>query len=152
MKLQLKSTTKICSFAIMAAFAVFASVSTATAQAVPSPEMQEVLVKTTLLSFNDANITGNYAVLHSKLSKPFRDQFSPDKLKETFKDFVEKHVIIDPIASKPLVVTTETKLDENGVMRMDGYFNTTPKKVKYKLGFIPSDGEWKAIGINVNVE
>jgi hypothetical protein len=30
------------------------------------------------MSFNDANVTGNYAVLHAKLSKPFRDQFTPD--------------------------------------------------------------------------
>jgi len=36
-----------------------------------------VLIKVTLLTFNDANVTGNYTVLHAKLSKPFRDQFPP---------------------------------------------------------------------------
>ena len=39
---------------------------------VPSERALEVLVKASLLSFNDANVTGNYTVLHDKLSKPFR--------------------------------------------------------------------------------
>ena len=31
--------------------------------------MQEILIKTALLTLNDANVTGNYTVLHAKLSK-----------------------------------------------------------------------------------
>jgi hypothetical protein len=62
-------------------------VAPAQAQKVPDAKMQELLVRTTLLSFNDANVTANYTVLHAKMSKPFRDQFPPDKLKAAFNDF-----------------------------------------------------------------
>jgi hypothetical protein len=41
---------------------------------VPSPVLQEILIKTSLLTFNDANLTGNYTVLHAKLAKAFRDK------------------------------------------------------------------------------
>jgi hypothetical protein len=33
-----------------------------------------------------------------------------------------------------------------------GYFPTEPARVVYDLEFIPSDGEWKLIGINVKTE
>ena len=70
---------------------------------VPSERALEVLVKTSLLSFNDANVTGNYTVLHAKLSKPFREEFPPEKLKEAFKEFSEKNIDIELIAAlKPI--------------------------------------------------
>jgi hypothetical protein len=49
--------------------------------ALPTEQVQEKMIKTSLLTFNDANLTGNYTVLHARLAKPFREQFSPDKFK-----------------------------------------------------------------------
>ena len=88
----------------MAAAALLLVVATpmaALAQGMPSATLQEILIKTTLLTFNDANITGDYAVLRARLSKPFRDQFPVEKLKETFKAFADKEITIDPIAASP---------------------------------------------------
>ena len=133
-------------------FALGLFAASAQAQALPTPVAQEMLARTTLLTFNDANTTGNYSVLQVKLSKPFRDQFSADRLKETFKEFAEKHIEIDSIAVKPMVPAKETAIDGDGVLRMEGYFDTAPKKVKYKLGFIRSEGEWKPVGINVTID
>ena len=42
--------------------------------------------------------------------------------------------------------------DENGVLRLKGRFETTPKQVKYQLGFIPSDGVWKLSAVTINIE
>ncbi len=42
-------------------------------------------------------LTGNYAVFHAKLAKPFRDQFGPDRIAEGFKGFREQNVDIDLI-------------------------------------------------------
>ena len=50
-------------------------------KAVPDSEFQEILIKTTLLSFNDANITGNYAVLFRPNSpNPSGISSTPSKL------------------------------------------------------------------------
>jgi hypothetical protein len=116
----------------------------------PDQNLQEVLIKTTLLSFNDANVTGNYAVLHAKTSKPFRDQFSPDRLKEVFKEFAEKHIDFAVIAAKTPLPSEEAKIDENGRLILVGYFDTTPNHVYYDLHYILSEGERKPIKINVN--
>ena len=66
----------------------------------PSERALEALVKTTLLTFNDANVTGNYAVLHAKLSKPFREQFPVERLARTFRDFNKRHLDFDIIAAR----------------------------------------------------
>jgi hypothetical protein len=74
---------------------------------VPAELALEALVKASLLSFNDANITGNYTVFHARLSKPFREQFPPERLKETFKDFSQKHIDIHVVAAfKPTYYRT----------------------------------------------
>jgi hypothetical protein len=51
---------------------------------VPSDNEQDVLIRTTLMTFNDANRAGNYAVLVAKASKPFQSQFSADQLSTAF--------------------------------------------------------------------
>jgi hypothetical protein len=129
-----------------------ASLGPAQAQKLPNPVTQEVLIKATLLTFNDANVTGIYTVLHAKLSKPFRDQFSADKLKEVFKVFADKHIDFDIIAAKKPISTQDAAVSDRGELEMKGYFDTTPSHVYYDLKFILSEGEWKPIRINVDVK
>ena len=35
---------------------------------------------------------------------------------------------------------------------MKGHFPTEPLRVNFDLAFIPSDGEWKLISINVKID
>lgn len=145
--------TRRSAFPIAAAFAALVLFAApAFAQKVPSSELQEVLIKASLMSFNDANVTGNYTVLHAKLSKPFRDQFPPDKLKQTFKAFADQHIDFDIVVAKPPVAAEEAKVDDTGRLALRGYFDTKPSRVHYDLAFIMSDGEWKLIKLNVNVK
>jgi hypothetical protein len=118
----------------------------------PSPLLQEILIKTYLLTLNDANLTGNYAVLQAKLAKPFRDQFSPERLKGVFKDFAEKKIDFGLIAAKPPVATSESVIDKRGALILRGYFDTTPSRVIYELDFLPSEGARKPIKLNVDLK
>jgi hypothetical protein len=118
----------------------------------PTERGLEALVKSSLLSFNDANVTGNYTVLHAKLSKPFRQQFSPEKLKATFKEFADKNIDIDLIAALKPSYDPAPVIDDNGKLVVKGSFPTEPARVIFELDFIPSDGEWKLIRINVETK
>ena len=60
-----------------------------------------------------------------------------------FKDLVDKHAVFDAVVARPIIADEEAKIDEKGVLRLKGHFETTPKQVKYQLGFIPSEGTWK---------
>ena len=69
----------------------------------PSPFVQEVLVKSILVTLSDAVAADNFTVLHAKISKPFRDQFPPEKLRAVFKDLIDKRAVFDAIVAKPIV-------------------------------------------------
>lgn len=118
---------------------------------VPTERALEALVKASLLSFNDANVTGNYTVFHAKLSKPFRDQFPPERLKETFKEFREKKIDFDIIAAVRPVYSPPPAVDRDGKLIVNGHFPTEPTQVNFELEFIPSDAEWKLIRIHVKL-
>lgn len=119
---------------------------------VPGERALEALVKATLLTWNDANVTGNYTVFHAKLSKPFRDQFPPDRLKQIFKKFADEDIDIDVVAALKPVYQPVPAIDGDGKLVVNGYFPTEPMRVIFALEFIPSDGEWKLIGINVKTD
>src|SRR6185437_9846016 len=126
---------------VVALLAALTWASMASAQnKVPSERALDALVKVSLLSFNDANVTGNYTVFHAKLSKPFRDQFPPEKLAATFKEFRDKRIDFDLIAAKKPISTEEPKIN-NGTLSIKGYFDTSPARLNYDLGFIVSEGE-----------
>ncbi len=118
----------------------------------PSPFVQEVLIKSILVSLNDAVAADNFTVFHAKISKPFRDQFPPEKLQTIFKDLVEKHAVFDAVVAKPVIADEDARIDDKGVLRLKGHFDTAPKQVKYQLGFIPSDGAWKLSGVAIDIE
>ncbi len=118
----------------------------------PSPLVQEILVKSILVTLNDAVASDNFAVFHAKISKPFGDQFPPEKLRSIFKDLIDKHAVFDAVVASQIVPDEDARIDEQGVLRLKGHFDTAPKKVKYQLGFIPSDGQWKLSGITIDIE
>jgi len=118
----------------------------------PDAFLQEILIKTSLLTLNDANLTGDYTVLHAKLAKPFREQFSPDRLKQLFKSFADKNVDWGLIAAKPPIATSESKIDKRGALLLRGYFDTEPNRLLYELDFLPSEEEWKPIRLYVNLK
>jgi hypothetical protein len=119
---------------------------------VPSAVSQEILIKASLLTLNDANVTGNYDVLHAKLAKPFREQFSPERLKQSFKPFVDQKIDWEVIVAKSPIATKEAQIDDRGALLLRGYFDVSPTRVIYDLDFLPSEGEWKPIKLNVNVK
>jgi len=119
---------------------------------VPSPRALEALVKVSLLSLNDASVTGNYTVFHAKLSKPFRDKYSPEQLAEIFKSFADKHVDYDIVAAFTPIYDPAPVVDDKGKLLVKGFFPTDPRQVHFDLEFIPSDGEWKLLGVSVNVK
>ena len=122
----------------------------AQSQTLPTAVDEEVIVKTSLLTLNDANLTGNYDVMHARMAKPFREKFGADVLKQAFKAFAGKH--IDIIAAKPIVAISEARINSTGALMLRGYFDTTPSRLSYQLDYAISEGEWKLINIDVTVK
>jgi hypothetical protein len=121
----------------------------AEAQNIPSAAKQEVLIRSTLSTFNDANTSGDYSVMDLLASKPFREQVGPDKLKSGFKEFADKHLDLAEVVVAKLIPTKATSVDGDGVMTTEGYFDLSQLRLHYTLKHILSDAQWKLIDINV---
>jgi hypothetical protein len=138
---------------MLAVTALVSMASAAQAQnRLPSERGLEALVKATLLTFNDANVTGNYEVFHAKLSKAFREQYPVERLARRFQEFNKKHIDFDVIAALKPSYDPAPKVDDEGRLLVKGHFPTEPLRVNFDLAFIPSDGEWKLISINVKID
>ena len=117
---------------------------------VPSDNEQEILIRTTLMTFNDANLTGNYSVLRDKASKPFREQLSVQKLGDAFKAFQDKRVNLESIVAADMDAGNKATIDADGVLNLKGKFKDDEKRIRFDLKFVHEVGAWKLVGINVN--
>lgn len=140
---------RLFSSSVAAATALLSFSAWAQSPALPTPKVEEVMVKVALLTLNDANLTGNYDVFHAKMARPFRERFSAATLKQAFATFAGHH--IDAIAGMPIVSTDGPRIGDNGALLLRGHFDTTPSRLSYALDYAMSEGEWKLITIDVKV-
>lgn len=82
---------------VMLAAIIIIAIAPAHAASVPSDDEQEILIRTTLMTFNDANMTGNYSVLHAKASREVQAQLSVEQLFEAFKPFRTNRLFFEEI-------------------------------------------------------
>ncbi len=118
----------------------------------PAEEDLKRLVRTTLLDFNDAVKAKSFAKFHTGLAKPFREQFTPEKLQETFQQFIDKELDIAAIATLEPTFAAAPTVDESEVMAVSGSYPTTPVKVHFALKYHFEGGQWKVLGINVELK
>lgn len=111
----------------------------------------EILVKTTLLTFNDANVTGRYEVLHARLHPEFQKAFSPGRLADGFKPFRDQRIDLGLIVIYKPVVTEGPSVDARGWLGVKGHFETRPSRVLFDLAFARDRDAWKAVNIHVRV-
>ena len=148
---KLMSSKAMLSGIMIAALSVMLSCASAIAAKIPDAEEQEFLVKATLMTFNDANVTGLYDVLLAKSAAPFRDQFTAEKLSAAFKDFRDKQMNIGRIVEgMEITFTVPGEINDDGVLLLRGTFPTEPRTLSFVLKFLRSEGEWKPLGIKVD--
>lgn len=143
---------KLLAIALLTGSTALLSVGVADAQSMPGQQAREVMIKATLLTFNDANLTDNYAVFNALAAKPFADQFPPEKLSEAFKPFRDQNIDIAAIVTYAPVEDPAPVIDADGYLQLKGYFETDPSYVAYDMSFIgEDDGAWRVTAINVHV-
>ena len=125
------------------------SIPAAFAAEIPSDRDQDVMIRSTLATFNDANMSNNYAVLLSKASRQLQSQFTPEKLQGNFAVFRDKQIFFEDIVTAPRE-SSEAKIDEEGALVLTGALRADEMLVKYRLRFVPNNKIWKLIGINVD--
>ncbi len=117
---------------------------------IPSDNEQDVLVRTALMTFNDANMTGNYAVLLAKASRQFQTQITADKLASAFEPFRANELFFESVVDAHRDASEKPMIDSEGALVLVGVFKTDDMQVKYRLRFVQNGKMWKLLGINVD--
>jgi hypothetical protein len=108
------------------------------------------LIRATIVALNQANLTGDYAVLRESASAGFRDGNSLDKLGAAFAALRGRRIDLSPVAVIAPRLFKKAAIDDDGYLRLTGYFPSKPEQVNFDLAFKFENGAWKLFGIGVN--
>jgi len=114
-----------------------------------SNEQALYLVRSTLLTLNDANRSGNYTVLRDLAGPDFQARNTAADLAQSFADLRRRNFDLFAVALIPSQFTAVPALDENGRMRLTGFFPTRPLQISFDLMFQVTGGQWKLFAISV---
>jgi hypothetical protein len=107
------------------------------------------LIRSTLLTLNDANRTGNYTVLRDLASPDFQAKNSAADLSEIFTDLRRRHFDLFSVALAAPQLAAAPAVDGNGMLRLTGFFPTRPLQINFDLLFQTVGGQWRLFGISV---
>jgi hypothetical protein len=114
-----------------------------------NPEQALYLVRSALLTLNDANRSGNYTVLRDLAAPAFQARNTAADLAQIFADLRRRN--FDLFAAALLVpkFTAAPELDSNGRMRLTGLFPTRPFEISFDLTFQSVAGQWRLFAVSV---
>jgi hypothetical protein len=114
-----------------------------------SVEQAFYLIRSTLLTLNDANRSGNYSVLRDLAAPDFQARNSAADLADSFADLRRRKFDLFAAALIAPQLTAAPALDGKGMLRLTGHFPTRPQQIDFDLLFKNVGGQWRLFGIAV---
>lgn len=114
-----------------------------------SPGQALYLIRSTLLTLNDANRSGNYTVLRDLAAPGFRSGNTAADLSQHFTDLRRRKFDLHAVAALSPQLTQAPRLDANRMLRLTGFFPTKPLQISFDLLFQEVGGLWMLFGISV---
>ena len=114
-----------------------------------SIEQAFYLIRSTLLTLNDANRSGNYSVLRDLAAPGFQAKNTAADLAQNFTDLRARRFDLFAVALAAPQLSVAPQLDGNGLLRLTGNFPTRPLQIDFDLLFQTIGGQWRLFGISV---
>ncbi|MBD0428011.1 hypothetical protein [Aquisalinus flavus] len=128
---------------------VNAAAQSVTNESMPDENTLARLVWSTMITLDDANETGNYAVLHQSGAPEFVRSQSPEKLAGLFSELRGRNVDLSRTLSISPSWDMPPAINEAGYLRLRGGFEFRPRAVRFDILFRLSEGDWKILGLSV---
>jgi len=123
---------------------------TAQQQTMPvSIEQALYLVRSTLLTLNDANLSGNYTVLRDLAAPDFQARNTAADLGQTFSDLRRRNFDLYGAALLAPQLTVVPALDQSGMLHLAGYIPTRPQQINFDLMFQVVGNRWRLYSISI---
>ena len=114
-----------------------------------SIEQALYLVRSTLLTLNDANLSGNYTVLRDLAAPDFQARNTAADLAQTFSDLRRRNFDLYGAALLAPQLTVVPALDQSGMLHLAGYIPTRPQQINFDLVFQVVSNRWRLYSISI---
>lgn len=114
-----------------------------------SVEQALYLIRSTLLTLNDANHTGNYTVLRDLAAPDFQAKNTAADLAHIFADLRRRNFDLFAVAFAAPQLSMPPYIGPDKMLRLTGYFPTRPLQINFDLMFQHVGGRWRLFGISV---
>ncbi|MGB8631413.1 MAG: hypothetical protein WCD69_18855 [Xanthobacteraceae bacterium] len=115
-----------------------------------STEQALYLIRSTLLTLNDANRSGNYTVLRDLAAPDFQGRNTAADLSQIFSDLRRRNFDLYGAALLAPQLTAVPALDQRGYLHLTGFFPTRPQQIDFDLLFQNVANQWRLFGIAIN--
>lgn len=127
-----------------------AAQSSGKANPVPPIELVVLMMRSSLISLDQANKTNNYAVFRA-LAGPNLQAHSVDDLSKTFAVLRSQQIDLSPILVTKPRMTANPAIGANGNLHLSAIFPTKPLSIASIIEMEPVAGFWRLAGITINL-
>jgi hypothetical protein len=117
---------------------------------VPSADALILLIRTTLIALNQANLTGNYSVLRDLSSPAFQASNSDADLALIFTTLRGQRLDFSAVLTVTPQLTKGPEITPQGLLHLGGSFAMQPVPITFEMLFQRLDQNWRLFGISVN--
>ncbi len=119
--------------------------------AIPDDVRLNIMARNAVIALNQANVTGNYSVLRDMGTPNFQMSNSSARLAEIFAALRTKKLDLSPIFFFNPKFASQPTIQDGQIIRLAGYFPTSPEIVNFDLAFQLIGEQWMLAGIAVNI-
>ena len=116
---------------------------------IPDSHGLAILIHNSIIALSQANLTGNYSVLRDLAAPEFQKLNSAKRLAKIFANMrardlnLSQVVLYQPKLARPPII------DDQGFLRITGFYETQPLQTHFHLVFQPFAGIWRLFEISV---
>lgn len=118
--------------------------------AMPDADKIVLLLRSTLLTLNDALQTGNYTVLRDMGAPGFREANTAARLAQIFAPLAAQGADLTVVAIlAPQLIEVPAIDPQRQMLRLKGFFPGQPQQINFEVLYEPVVGRWRLFGISV---
>lgn len=117
----------------------------------PDADKIVLLIRTSLLTVNDAVQTGNFTVLRDKAAPSFRDGTTPTSLGKSLDSLAQQRVDLSAVAIIAPQLTELPAIDDSKRLKLKGYFPGQPIGIGFDLTFEAVQGIWRLFALSIGL-
>lgn len=119
---------------------------------VPSDETLAAMISESIWILGDGINKNDLANFYNHIAKIWQRQTDASSLKQAFYDFIDKKIDLTIIQGQTPVLSEPPAIDNDGVLRLKGYYATQPYIINFELGYLYEHPQWRLVAVNIHTK